>query len=69
MYKYNPSDYSDSIAKDMERVYTLYETKSPLLPWAIDELYYSLKDMRTYKIMSPEKVIEMQEYFRSFLYD
>ena len=47
----------------------ILKTSRTGIDMSIDELYYSLKDMRTYKIMSPEKVIEMQEYFRSFLYD
>ena len=69
MYKYNPDDFSEHIAREMKRVYKLYEEKSEVLAWAVDDLYYSLKDLRTYKKMPPEKVIEMQDYFRSLLYD
>lgn len=70
MYKYNPDDckYVD-IAEQMRKVYALYEKKDETLPWAIEDLYYLLKNLRTYKLMPAEKVIEMQEYFRSLLYD
>ena len=67
MYKYNPEDFSEDIARDMRRVYKLYEEQSDELAWAIDDLYYSLKNLRTYKIMAPEKVVEIQDYFRSLL--
>ena len=45
------------------------KSKDEALASAIDDLYYLLKNLRTYKLMPAEKVVEMQEYFRSLLYD
>lgn len=74
MHKYNPDNFPEDVARDMRKVYNLYEHKNVgdnelLLAFAIDDLHYSLKDLRTYKLRPPEQVIEMQSYFRSLLYD
>lgn len=74
MHKYNPDDFPEDVARDMRKVYNLHEHKDVgdnelLLAFAIDDLHYSLKDLRTYKLRPPEQVLEMQSYFRSLLYD
>lgn len=74
MRKYNPDDFPEDVARDMRKVYNLHEHKDVgdnelLLAFAIDDLHYSLKDLRTYKLRPPEQVIEMKSYFRSLLYD
>ena len=74
MYKYNPNDFPNDIAENMRTVYKLYEKnkKEPIyveLSTAIDNLYYDLKDLRTFKLKPADEVIAMQNYFRRFLYD
>lgn len=74
MYKYDPNDFPDDIAKNIRKLYRLYETnkkehKYVELSTAIDNLYYDLKDLRTFKLKPADEVIAMQNYFRSFLYD
>lgn len=54
----------------MEKVYKLYEEKNTLLLiYAIDDLYYDIKNLQTYKIKDPQTVREMQNYFRGLLDD
>lgn len=51
MYKYNPADYPYPLNESMEKVYKLYEEKNTLLLiYAIDDLYYDIKNLQTYKI-------------------
>lgn len=74
MYKYNPNDFPNDIAENMRTVYKLYEKnkKEPKyveLSTAIDNLYYDLKDLRTFKLKPADEVVAMQNYFRRFLYD
>lgn len=74
MYKYNPDDFPEDVAENMRKVYRLYEAnkhenKYVELSAAIEELYYDLKDFRTFKIKPVAEVVEMQTYFRSLLYD
>lgn len=70
MYKYNPADFPYPINESIEKVYKLYDEKSALLlSFAIDDLYYDLKNLQTYKIMDAQKVHELQNYFRSLLFE
>ena len=74
MYKYNPNDFPNDIAENMRAVYKLYEKnkKEPKyveLSTAIDNLYYDLKDLRTFKLKPADEIVAMQNYFRKFLYD
>lgn len=70
MYKYNPADYPYPLNESMEKVYKLYEEKNTLLLiYAIDDLYYDIKNLQTYKIKDPQTVREMQNYFRGLLDD
>lgn len=74
MYKYNPDDFPDDISEGMRKVYDLYEAnkqydKRGELYAAYENLYYDLKDLRTFNIKPAEEVVEMQYYFRSLLYD
>lgn len=74
MYKYNPDDFPEDVAEIMRKVYKLYEDKknpnsSVLLAFAVDDLYYELKNFRTFKLKPAEEVIAMQNYFRSLIYD
>lgn len=74
MYKYDPKDFPDDIAEIMRKVYSLYEDKknpdsSVLLAFAVDDLYYELKNFRTFKLKPTYEVIKMQNYFRSLIYD
>ena len=55
MYKYNPDDFSEDIARDMKRVYKLYEEQSDELAWAVDDLYYSLKILGHIKLWPRKK--------------
>ena len=74
MYKYNPEDFPEDIADVMRKIYMLHKDKenpdrSPLLAFAVDDLYYELKSLRTFKLKPAGEVIEMQNYFRSLIYD
>ena len=68
MYKYNPADFPYPINGSIEKVYKLHTEKNALLlSFAIDDLYYDLKNLQTYKLMDAAKVHELQNYFRSLL--
>ena len=70
MYKYKPSDFPYPINESIEKVYKLHDEKQTLLlSLAVDDLYYDLKNLQTYKIMDAHKVREIQNYFRGLLYD
>lgn len=69
-FRYNPKDFGYPINEDMENVYKAYLTKDKAaLFCAIDILYFSLKDLTTYKIMPANQVREIQDYFRGLLND
>ena len=74
MYKNDPKDFPEDIADVMRKVYKLYEDRenpdrSPLLAFAVDDLYYELKSLRTFQLKPDYEVVEMQNYFRSLIYD
>ena len=70
MYKYNPTDFPYPIDESMRKVYRLHDNGDTVqLAYAVDDLYYDLKDLQTYTRMAPEKVHQIQDYFRGLLYD
>lgn len=70
MYKYNPTDFPYPIDESIRKVYQFHDAGDKVqLSYAVDDLYYDLKDLQTYKQMAPEKVHKLQNYFRGLLYD
>ncbi len=64
-HKYNPQDYPYPVNEDMEKVYNAYENNLKVdLIYYVDDLFYSLKHLGMYHIISEEKMYEMQNYFR-----
>lgn len=65
LYKYNPEDFPYPVNEDMRKVYSAYNNKSKIdLIYSVDDLFYSLKHLGRYNIISEEKMYEMQAYFR-----
>lgn len=70
MYKYKPSDFPYPLNESIKEVYALYEKRDTdnLIP-ALNNLYFDLKDLYTFKKMPLEEVKEIQDYFRGLIND
>lgn len=70
MYKYNPADFPYPLNESMKKVYALHDNGDidNLIP-AVNELYFDLKDLYTFKGVPLKEVQAMQDYFRRFLHD
>lgn len=68
--KYNPADFPFPLNESMEEVYTLHDKgDTDYLFSAVQNLFYDIKDLYTYKKLPLEEVKEMQNYFLGFLDD
>lgn len=66
--RYNPADFPYPLNESMEEVYTLHDQgDTEHLFSAVQNLFYDIKDLYTFKGAPLAQVKEMQSYFLGFL--